>query len=474
VTRLATLERGFPTFTAPFRWVARSRRRMWSVSLGALALVATPPLWWAMQLIGLPDIGDPFDVAAFRAFSIPEERNAYPLYEQAAARFQALEQFTKPGRAMFTMVMFNVNAPWSNAIPEVRQWAAANRAALALYREASQRPDALGPLPMLDGEHEESWTSAMSFSRFHLLSILEASRLEEVGDFAGAWGWYRASLRTIHLVGVHGTAMRRAHAHDWHRSLRVRVARWAADPKNIPDLVRRAVDDVVDCEKLARSDSYTIKAEYLNLIHFLDDPEGRTRNAPDGWPAAIVSLGLQPSPTETQALYDYWRLALREPERSRRIVRQAVANWLAYFDGQPEAPLQQDAISSGVVNFFNPSPSNSTGRRGTLKPQALTRWLASCIDANVVLDRSFLSEIRLGERSDYLQLLTILGNALYRRDHDGLPPTPEELFGEYLDNLAPVFRQLKNEALENAKKTTTRNKRAAKQAVKGSPGRTER
>ncbi len=83
MTRLATLGRSFPTFTAPFRWITRSRRRIWTVLLFALALVAAPPLWWVTQLVGLPDIGDPFDVAAFRALAIPDERNAYRLYEQA-------------------------------------------------------------------------------------------------------------------------------------------------------------------------------------------------------------------------------------------------------------------------------------------------------------------------------------------------------------------------------------------------------
>jgi hypothetical protein len=42
-----------------------------AVAAGALAI------WWLNSLNGLPDIGDPFDVAEFRAFRTPDEQNAF-------------------------------------------------------------------------------------------------------------------------------------------------------------------------------------------------------------------------------------------------------------------------------------------------------------------------------------------------------------------------------------------------------------
>ena len=38
--------------------------------------------------VGLPDIGDPFDVEAFRSITIPDDRNAFVLYRQAADRLR--------------------------------------------------------------------------------------------------------------------------------------------------------------------------------------------------------------------------------------------------------------------------------------------------------------------------------------------------------------------------------------------------
>ena len=49
-----------------------------------LAVAATAlAIWWLNSLNGLPDIGDPFDVAAFRTFRIPDDQNAFTLLRRA-------------------------------------------------------------------------------------------------------------------------------------------------------------------------------------------------------------------------------------------------------------------------------------------------------------------------------------------------------------------------------------------------------
>jgi hypothetical protein len=49
-----------------------------------LAVAATAfAIWWLTSLNGLPDIGDPFDVAAFRAFSLPDDQNALRFLRRA-------------------------------------------------------------------------------------------------------------------------------------------------------------------------------------------------------------------------------------------------------------------------------------------------------------------------------------------------------------------------------------------------------
>ena len=204
MTRLATLHRSFPTLMslgAPLRWVGRSRRRLWGTALLTLAIIASPPLWWATQLVGLPDIGDPFDVRAFRAFTIPDDRNAFVLYSRAASLLKLDAPYLAKSSGKIDWL-----ARWPEAAPEVRRWVDDNREALAVYRQGAERPDALDAAIGLDRGSFEIYRAVFRLQR---IALLEASRLEEQGDMAGAWGWYRAVLRTSHHVGMHGDFYRR-------------------------------------------------------------------------------------------------------------------------------------------------------------------------------------------------------------------------------------------------------------------------
>ena len=94
MSRTSTLSRNFPTLryvAAPFVWAFWTRRRRWTAASVLLAMIAAPVLWRSIQLVGLSDIGEPFDVSAFRAFRIPDDQNAYVLYEQAARLLKPLD-----------------------------------------------------------------------------------------------------------------------------------------------------------------------------------------------------------------------------------------------------------------------------------------------------------------------------------------------------------------------------------------------
>jgi hypothetical protein len=436
MTRLGTVRRSFPTFmliVAPFRWIGRSRRRIWGAVLATLVAIAVPPLWWALQLTGLPDIGEPFDAAAFRTFTIPDDRNAYRLYGEAAALLKPWEPSSKT-----TFHPLDGVTPWSNVAVEVRQWADLNREALALYRRGTERPDALGEIPKFRGAHFEEWEMYDSLQTLERLALLEGSRLEGLGDMAGAWSWYRAILRAAHHVGMHGTVYRRGVAHRWHVDLWVRLADWVADSRTTPALIRQALDDVVACESLAPSESYTIKAEYLDVDRLLDDPDRWMFGAPRSWSISISSLELLLSQEQTQAIHESWRFWRREPERSRRVMRLAVANWLTNF----ELPLQdrQRPVGnpSGRVVFYPPR-AGAAGKTPALSPQQLFRWLGSSIDADFLVGSWPWNMVRTQERSDYRELLILVGQELYRRDHGTYPPSPESLVGRYLKSLPAEF-----------------------------------
>ena len=141
-------------------------------------------LWRGASLIRLPNVGDPFDVAEFRAFRVPADQDAFVLIREAQAKLTRLPNLSMPARRLGPAV------GWSQAAPELREWAEANRDALEIFDQAADRPDGIahpgGNRPVGYYIH---------LGELVRLSLMEAARLEERGDMSGAWRWYRAVLR---------------------------------------------------------------------------------------------------------------------------------------------------------------------------------------------------------------------------------------------------------------------------------------
>ena len=104
-----------------------------AVAAGALAL------WWLTSLNGLPDIGDPFDVAAFRTFRLPDDQNAFTFFRRA---WKAAEPIYCGG--------------FSETNPEFRAFVEANRPAVELFIKGAEQVDGIsGPVgepPLIGGE----------------------------------------------------------------------------------------------------------------------------------------------------------------------------------------------------------------------------------------------------------------------------------------------------------------------------------
>ena len=144
-------------------------------------------IWWLNSLNGLPDIGDPFDVAAFRAFRIPDDQNAFAFLRRAREKLTPIRwgEGPYPDGPKFS---------WSIANPASREWAGENREALELFLQGAEQPDA--SLPAGDR------TADLVPNNLDSVVFLEASRRQESGDTAGAWNCHRAVLRMItHMRG---------------------------------------------------------------------------------------------------------------------------------------------------------------------------------------------------------------------------------------------------------------------------------
>jgi hypothetical protein len=393
-----------------------------AVAAGALAI------WWLNSLNGLPDIGDPFDVAAFRTFSLPDDQNAFTFFRRA---WKAVEPniYYLPGS--------------SETIPEFRAFVEANRPAVELIIKGAEQVDGIsGPVGEPPPGEKDSARYPTQASRAWMIGIMltEGSLREERGDMAGAWDCYRAVLRmTVHVRRRERLADR-ARVNLWLPALRKRLATWAADPRTTNHQVRRALEEVVECRPRPEWDAFTLKIEYLDLMRFLDrrvvpPPE----QIEEEW---TYRLGDMQLPIDlSRDLYQVKRGLAREPERSRRVIRLLFANWLAHVEhpGQRKpaarARFHIAKWTNGVL-LYQVSPDAPADARA-LSPQEVASWLVTTNDAKLAFRGRFVMwpTVRRAELLSYRELLVLLAGEIYRRERGALPPSDEALVGTYLKSL---------------------------------------
>jgi hypothetical protein len=436
----SALGRSFPTLrfaVAPLTWPLRTRRRRRTAAV-LLATIAAPIVWWSIQLMGLPDVGEPFDVQAFLSSRIPDDRNAYVVYQEAARRFRTPDPTFK-----WTPLSFHQDPPRPRSAAESRRWIEENREAMELFRRGSERPDAQDLIPPTDPE----WSRMIeALWWFHQLAVLEAGRLDQEGDPAGAWQWYLADLRATYHATLRGTSTARLYAGLRHEELRLRIRDWASDRRTTPAMLRRALDDVVACGAFRPSETHTLRSEYLQLRQWLDGPRNPGRNGPHmQLQRFFASRSYRPWPEQMMAMADAWRFWRGEPERSRRLLKLVFANWLAYESLPTDRRPAADPNAFGRHVFYAFGPGAPAPARA-LPPAALVRWLNTAIDLPEIFDwwqmlggfgfRGYrLNNLGTRARAGHRELVLTLARELYRRDHGTDPPGDEALVGPYLKEL---------------------------------------
>ena len=409
------------------------------LAVAALALAGSTAFltWWSTTLTGLPDVGDPFDVEAFRR-PIPDATNAFVLYKQAAALLPKEPDLP-------------ANYDWATAPQQQRDWIDKSREALALWRRGTERPDALYVNPGTI-TFDTKLDVAQNLRSFARMALVEGSRLEASGDYEGALDLYIALLRCSRHCGKRGTFIERLIGVAMHRWAGTRLTRWAADAKVDARLLRKALDAAIAAEKATPPNSDGLKVEYLSLIRSIGDPELMVKMhdyelVPDpkggsttvygqhGWKSGMIRVG---------------RRTINDPERSRRVIRMIFANWLAYADLSPSRRPPKALVSSSQRRLNGPADAilsdlfvvgdDAPAQAKALPPEKLARWFASTLDAKLALPAyTNVDRATTGEGPVRDAMLFALANELYKREHGRYPEKNEELVGPYLKELPPGY-----------------------------------
>jgi hypothetical protein len=417
------------------RWLRKRLRQLaWAV-LGLAAAAGAFALWWLTSLHGLPDIGDPFDVAEIREPAIPEDQNAFVFLRRAHEALVPL-----PDR-LPSLKGSDLAVGWSQVSLEVRAWVEANRRSIELFLKGADQLDGVWPAVdwpfwqrCRDGWHNLRIVGTSGLLR---LVLLEGDRRAAAGDPVGAWECYRGVLRMMTHLRRRGSLTLRFFTNAMYTHLRQRLAKWAADQKTTPAQIHRALDEALASRPEPEWDALSLELEYLELMRYLETNRDPNYQAIEDH--LTYHVGDVEIPTDLSVyLFGGERLLRREPERSRRALRLLFANWLVHVD-VPELrqrpPIFRASLTIGKQTISLPlyptGPQAPAGARA-LPPQDLAGWLVTIIDARPYLGGFLWPSVRDQERRGYRDLVVSLATELYRRDRGNAPPSEEALVGTYL------------------------------------------
>ena len=197
---------------APLRAIERARgwRRIGLVVVYALiALAIAAPLRRRTQLAGLPDVGEPFDVAAWRApHHVSDERNPFVTYRQAVERYREMNEAESSSFS-------KANSSWKTADKTFRGWVVEHDQAISLLCAGSERPEFMLETPVgvtVQNAIAAQGTMAAKLGWVGTAALFKAARLRGEGDPGGAWKLLRAVIRASrHVEWAVPTAQGRIH-----------------------------------------------------------------------------------------------------------------------------------------------------------------------------------------------------------------------------------------------------------------------
>ncbi len=417
-------------------WLERLRatpRGVWGLGLMLLALV-TPFLVRAWFLSQVPDIGDPFDVAAFcKSMDVPPEQrvlNAHRIadrlyYDEYWARRTGSVPLTgtwigsSPTRDVIETV---VTQGWGAAEDFVKEWVATHEPSLLEWKRATELNGIrFDPTEDLIWWFDEAFNN--HFHEFDSLAVLCGRRCEAEHDLAGAFQWYRAGILVRDQLW--GAA--------WKADDLSNILDWAALPEVSAAQLRTALGQLRRDRAARQPASHAIKVEYLRAMNSL-----RKR---DGLATAIRYRSGTQSPMDTKTAV-FWRFVYwigGEPERTRRLYQHLVANQLRGVD--LPAPTHRALHTPTSTLIYNddaavplPSQHLSAARIAqAIRMSAISSGLEGSVTGGQLL-RDPIFEHFFREARAFPALFELaLVLQIHRREHGTFPAQLEYLVPGYID-----------------------------------------
>jgi hypothetical protein len=403
------------------------------LAFGVAALGLGAIGWRFLSVQEVPDVGEPFDMAAFSAEAPSPSENAYVLYEQALARFRPIPEPAGSliGRRNARRALQVWESGWDVLGKDdatLLAWLDANREAAATWRSAAELDRAVDPKRLDPTRPSEVDKKGYLTAWYGLPAVAgcEAARLEARGDMRTAWAWHRAILRSFRHVGGDDPIDRMYSLElGTMPAVLAAIGRWAADHRTGTDLLRHALFDLAAIEAMPASEAITFKALYRDVMAQVESPSSTLARV--AWQNERDPIGRSGILSQFPGAAHFRWFFRNEPERSRRVAHLIFANWLRYAQSAPTLRStfrpRSLLISMGTegldrpLTLFEPTVSET---ETLARPDAgrIARWYASTALLKRVLPDVFAyATADPRARANRRQVEAILRQELQRREH---------------------------------------------------------
>ena len=368
-----------------------------------------PFLYRSYRISSIPDIGDPFDVAAFEAIVVPASDNAAEIYAAANAKRVIVTYKAEELENVF-------EHGWGASTEALQKLLAANQSALNEWRRGTERPSAQF-LVAKGATISSILPTVQELGDFSRLARLRAERCLHEGDVAEAWHWLRANVRASRHLGQNGVLIERLVGTATFNLAAAGINRWAADLRVDENLLREAAEQFDADEEMTPLTSVGLKHEYVWLAHTIDG----------GVTFSDLGMGSAQTGVPDGALPAFL-FVTGEPDFSRRLLQQTFAGWIE----QADLPKPKRApVVRPRFGLFSPPP-----KPGRLSAEELESRLLSLSLARALLPAlSLYGEAIDREAADRASLKLTLAAQRYYRRHGDWSGKLDDLVPDYIKEL---------------------------------------
>ena len=394
----------------------------WSV-WGLLAVVLLAVVPFAVRacfLASVPEMPEPFDVAAFVGDDIPPAENAFTEYRAAATmRLQLLENMRQRAGAEPANHEEVYKNGWEAADAAMRSWVDEHRPALAVWRRGSEKERALDASPATM-TFSTQLAAAQELRSFVRIALVDQMRCLHEGDVDEAWKLARAGYRSGGHASRRGPIIAGLVGIALHAMSAGGMQRWAEHPAVTADQLREGLAQIKADFALYESQSNLLRTEYLALRNSLRIPGWMNNLGPVGGQVDAIPARVQ--------LGFFWMVG--EPDLTTRLSRHIIANQIREID-KPLA-LRRKLVGSGFAMLFDIDPTVARAP-SELDATQIDRAVKLSIVSKMLLpmpkqvDDSYLRF--LGRQA---ALVVMLAAQTYRRDKGEFPESLDQLVPKYV------------------------------------------